>query len=131
MSNFSEQALRWVGGYHGSIDTTALLMAFDAGRRVTELMVSSRDALAKALMEHECPPYYWGEAVLDSYASLADHLLASGVVRVVPDVETVAKALFGLRYHRSHWLDAREPEREDYRRDARRVLALFTEGAKE
>jgi len=32
MSEFSEHARNWVRGYSGSVDTTALLLAFDAGR---------------------------------------------------------------------------------------------------
>ena len=31
---FSAEAFGWIRNYHGSVDSTALLMAFDAGRRV-------------------------------------------------------------------------------------------------
>jgi hypothetical protein len=31
--HFSEKAVEWAQNYHGSIDSTALLLAFDAGHR--------------------------------------------------------------------------------------------------
>jgi len=32
MRKITDQARRWLANYHGSIDATALLLAFDAGR---------------------------------------------------------------------------------------------------
>lgn len=109
MSDFSEEAKRWMLDYHGSVDVTALLMAFDAGRDSVSdqkgghstgklvasdaggLAVSSRDALAQALFETS---HNLLLGLRDPEVNpLTDALLASGVVRVLPDEETVAQAI--------------------------------------
>lgn len=61
------------------------------------------------------------------YLVIADALLARFSFSSSPvyDIEKVAQWLFGLRYHSSHWLDAKESERDEYRRSAAALIAAL------
>lgn len=56
--------------------------------------------------------------------AVTDALLArfSFPSQPVYDEEAIARWLFGLRYHSMHWLDAKEPERAEYHRDAAALI---------
>ena len=60
-------------------------------------------------------------------ARTADVLIAEGW-RKKPSREEMARAIFELQYHSMHWLDAREPEKDDYRNRADQILALMDGG---
>ena len=115
------------------------------------LVVSSRDALAKAIEENAQAfegvhfDHEWDYH--DDAENLADALLASGVVRVLPDEETVtraiarAKALPRVQVEVPvNWCldddpsDKRQTEfvwAEDLQETARAVLALFKQNGGE
>lgn len=56
--------------------------------------------------------------------ALSDVLWAAGW-RKKPERDAMARAIFELQYHSTHWWDAKEPEKNDYRNRADRILALM------
>lgn len=93
---------------------------------MSELVVSSRDALAEAIKKNARafeglnfdPTWNY----TDDASNLADALLASGVVRALPEEETVADV---LKSAHAAWYSSHV---ELHTFMARAVLALFTEG---
>lgn len=42
MRAFSTEATEWLQNYHGSLDSTAILMAFDAGQQCAQNRIEQR-----------------------------------------------------------------------------------------
>lgn len=97
---------------------------------MSELVVPSRDALAEGITAHtrlsfdgRCSCGHTVELGRSFNAHVADALLAAGVVRPLPDVETVALVIRGVKdWPNEPWAKQRE--------QARAVLALFEGGSK-
>ena len=60
---------------------------------------------------------------MDSWG-LAEVVWSAGW-RKKPERDAMARAIFELQYHSTHWWDAGEPEKNDYRNRADAILALL------